>query len=362
MCSGEKLALALSAALFARHRRRALRNTHVIIAGCMTDTEKQMYDVLSNGNVFKIGEESLLAKKLKLEKYFPVSGLSDSAEARKACAKAPQWAAIRIAAEIVYYLADLIRLPVTGILRRFLAVTSTYSSKSRIIRVSSGCLGKCTYCTERKARGALRSRPINVIIDEIRKTRAKGTRHFSFVSDDLGVYGKDIGVSFVDLIRAALFAGEDLTFSLRSLNARRLIEHIKEFSSILIPGRITDIEVPVQSGNNRILGLMKREHTIEPFFDAVWKILSRDPSIAFKIHIITGFPGETEKEFDDTIAIASRIPVDNWNITCYSPCAESESSEFEGQVSKKTMNARNRRLKLAIAWSFVKRALRHRGY
>jgi tRNA A37 methylthiotransferase MiaB len=362
MCTGEREAQKLSARLLNRHLRGGRNGARLVIGGCITPSEKQ--DLLDRIGcvVFRPGEEQHLAQALGLQSFFPMSGASDSGAARETCPMGRRWSAIRRGTEVVRRAAAAIRLPAAAALQRLLAVTNTYSRNSCIIRVSSGCMGTCTYCVERHARGKLRSRPLSVIVEEVRRRRAEGFDHFSLVADDVGYYGQDLGISFCHLVDALLGVDTELTLSLRCLNPRCLIEHLDEFLPIIVPGRITDIETPVQSGNNRILALMGRGHTIEAFFDALDRILATDPAIAFKTHAIVGFADETDEEFRDTVRIASRVPIENWNVTYYTANPQAASSSYPNSVSQAGMRARHRWLRWGIVKSFVRRSFTRRGF
>ena len=361
MCTGESHAQRLSTSLFNRLKKYKERGAEVVIGGCITTLEKKEF-TQKGYFAFTTEESKLLSEHLNLKVFLPNSNIRDSLDIHQACLDTKKWIAVRTLAKIFRDLSSSLKLPFSGVIGRFLNVTRAYEQNSCIIRVSKGCAGKCTYCTEREARGALQSRPIETIINEIKEKLGMSYNHFTLVSDDLGFYGLDIRLNFCDLLKSILSLNGNFTLTLRCLNPQCLIKNIDEFVKIIVPGRITDIESPVQSGNNRILSKMGRGYRIEGYIQAFKRILEKDPRIAIKTHIIVGFADETEAEFNDTISLVNNIPIDKCNITYYTVNTGTPASLFDNRVSQKEKISRHRKLVFALLKSYLRRSLKKSGH
>jgi len=362
MCTGENKAYALSTGLFNRLIKQRREGAQIIIGGCLTASEKK--DCIKNKGCFSFipGEEESLARYLNFETFFTNDNIRDNLDVHDACLSTKKWIAVRKVLAGFRCICGALRLPASALIGRILNVTRTYSEKSCVIRVSKGCSGKCTYCVERSARGPLHSRPIARIVAEIEERLRLGYNHFTIVSDDVGYYGLDIGSNFCELIKAVLSAGDDFTLSIRSLNPKCLIERINEFSNLIIPGRITDIESPVQAGNNRILAKMGRGHTREEYINAFKMILAKDPNISIKTHIIIGFADETREEFNDTVQLTELIPIEKCDITYYTVNPGTVSSAYNNCVSLNEMKRRHRMFIYAMTKSFARRLFLEKGF
>jgi len=361
MCTGERQAQRLSSSLFNRLKKHQKQGTEVVIGGCLTPSERN-YFIQKGFFAFTTEETKLLSEHLNFTVFFPNSHIKDNLDIYQACPDTPKWVTVRALTKSFRNLSNYLKLPFSGVIDRFLNVTRTYEKNSCIIRVSKGCAGRCTYCTEREARGTLQSHPIDTIINEIKERLALGYNHFTLVADDLGFYGLDIGLNFCDLLKSILSLDDHFTLTLRCLNPKCLIKNIDDFVNIIVPGRITDIESPVQSGNNRILLKMGRGHRIEEYIEAFKRILKKDPHIAIKTHIIIGFADETEAEFNDTVNLANHIPIDKCNITYYTVNPGTPAGSFNNCVSQKEKISRHIKFMFVLFKSYLKRSLIKSGH
>ena len=358
MCTGEENAYRLSSRLFERFKRYRKKGIEVIVGGCIKKSEREDFIKMHGYFSFVPGQENLLAEHLDFEEFFTKDKIKDNVDIYEASTSAKKWIVLRELMRYIKKISDILRCPVSNTIGRFLKVTSAYSKKACVIRVARGCRGKCTYCTIRSVRGLLVSRPVGVIVNEVVERIGEGYNHFTIVADDVGYYGVDIGLDFCDLVKALLEIDGSFTISLRALNPKCLIKFIDKFTDIIIPGRITDIESPVESGNNRILDKMNRGYTREEYIDALNRILDKDPGIAFKTHFIMGFADETDKEFNDTLELIKEVPMEKCDITYYTAERGAPSYGFNNCVSKKEMVRRGRKVVMAMAKSFLMRLLK----
>ena len=186
-----------------------------------------------------------------------------------------------------------------------------------IIAVSTGCLGQCTYCKTRHARGELGSYPISAIISRTRSAISEGVKQIWLTSEDLGAYGIDLGTHIVALLEAMISEIEnhpDVMLRLGMTNPPYMLQHAEALAKILSHPQVFEfLHVPVQSGSDSVLRDMRREYTADDFNQLVLILRERIPNITIATDIICGFPNETDEDHECTMSLISehRFPVIN---------------------------------------------------
>ena len=196
-------------------------------------------------------------------------------------------------------------------LRKILFSGFDFAPSTYYIQISTGCLGACSYCAIRYARGRIKSKSIEEILEEIKFGFQKDYRDFVLVSEDSGVYGKDIGTSFNSLLLAIAGINEEIRLYIYQINPSWLINNADFFIKQVKNNNIVFVCVPIQSGNNRILELMDRGYRIEDAQKALWKIRNNCSELCIASHFMVGFPGETESEFQDTMNFIKKMRLDS---------------------------------------------------
>lgn len=174
-----------------------------------------------------------------------------------------------------------------------------------IIPISTGCLGNCTYCKTKHARGHLGSYEPAAIVGRVKQAMAEGVKDIWLTSEDSGAYGRDIGTDLPSLLRqlAKVLRG-DCMMRVGMTNPPYILEHLVSMSEVLRHPRIyAFLHIPVQAGNNKVLGEMNREYTKEEFCLVVDTLRKHLPHIHIATDLICGFPGETDSEFADTLEL-----------------------------------------------------------
>jgi len=175
--------------------------------------------------------------------------------------------------------------------------------------ICRGCLGKCSYCAIRRSVGHVRSKTRRHIVQEFVHGLAEGHRSFVLLGDDPGCYGLDIGTSLPELVQDILKSrdmfvaegGGDVQLAINEIHPKFLIHYRSELTELLRDASFKTVLCPVQSGNDRILTAMQREHLVEPLRDSLQEIRKQNPAISFDTQIMVGFPTETDEEFDQTL-------------------------------------------------------------
>jgi MiaB/RimO family radical SAM methylthiotransferase len=209
--------------------------------------------------------------------------------------------------------------------------------------ICRGCLGKCSYCGIRRAIGSVRSKPTATVVAEFQQGIKDGYRDFTILGDDPGCYGIDLGTSLPELMKALFTAAadagisknglkKDIAFHLNEIHPKFLIPYADKLSAMERFSSVRTILCPIQSGSDRILELMQREHTIEQFEEAIKKIQMRQPQIIFSTQIIIGYPTETEDDFHMTLECVARCRFNSVVIFPYDDKNGTDSSLITDKV------------------------------
>lgn len=221
--------------------------------------------------------------------------------------------------------------------------------------VCRGCRGKCSYCAIRKSVGDVCSKPVAAVVDEFRRGLSDGYRDFTILGDDPGCYGLDIGSSLPELLQAlfAVSAEQELTarsgdagnkvvFRLNEIHPKFLIPYTDELLAMNGLSFFDSILCPIQSGNNRVLQLMQREHTPAQIAETLLKIRAIQPQAVFNTQIIIGFPTETEEEFRDSLEFVAKCRFNSVVVFPYDDKSGTDSSRIENKVPPRVIQRRMR--------------------
>jgi len=166
----------------------------------------------------------------------------------------------------------------------------------KYLLISQGCVNSCTFCSIKKAKGALSSRPVGEIVGELKTAAFKG-REVTLLSDDCGSYGLDIGTDLAALLEAMAAADPRVRFKISSLYPGALLRLYPRLKPLLAAGRISYLSVPIQSGSPRVLKLMGRRYDIGRVLKTVLEIRKLSASTWIYTHVIINFPTETRADF-----------------------------------------------------------------
>ncbi|MEG2348189.1 MAG: 30S ribosomal protein S12 methylthiotransferase RimO [Clostridia bacterium] len=211
------------------------------------------------------------------------------------------------------------------------------------IRISDGCDNKCSYCAIPLIRGKFRSRKIEDILEEVEGLAKKGIREFCIISQDTSKYGLDIydelklpellnrmskieGVKWIRILYMYLFETTD-----------KLVEEIANNDKVC-----KYFDIPIQHINNRLLKKMNRYDTKELIFERVEKIRKAVPDAILRTTVITGFPSETNEDFEELITAIKDLKFDRLGAFAYSREEDTLSYDMTYQIEE---NIKNERLK-----------------
>ena len=177
-----------------------------------------------------------------------------------------------------------------------------------IIQICEGCLGACTFCCTRFARGPLNSYPISDIVGEARKAIENGACEIQLTAQDTAAFGRDSGEKLSDLIKEVANLEGDFRVRVGMMHPKNILNDVDEIIDAIKHPKVYDfIHLPIQSGSDKVLSDMRRGHTVEQYTDIVSKFKSEIPDITLATDIIVGYPTESDEDFDLTVDLLEKI-------------------------------------------------------
>ena len=201
------------------------------------------------------------------------------------------------------------------------------------VNIMYGCDKFCTYCIVPYTRGKQRSRHPEDILDEVRKLKEKGYKEVTLLGQNVNAYGKDLEINYkmenlledtakigIDRIRFVTSHPWDFTDS--------MIDVIAKYDNIM-----PYIHLPLQSGSDRILKLMGRRYTKEDYLSLFHKLKEKIPNVSITTDIIVGFPGETRKDFEETLNVVNECKYDGAYTFIFSPRVGTPAAKMKDDIS-----------------------------
>ena len=186
----------------------------------------------------------------------------------------------------------------TESLTSFFAAFSSGDRTRAFLKVQDGCDYKCAYCTIHYAGGS-RNMPIADLVAEARQIAAAGQKEIVITGINTGDFGRTTGERFIDLLRALNEVEGIERYRISSIEPNLLTDEIIAFCAAS-PKFQHHFHIPLQSGSDKILGLMRRRYTTARFADRIAAVRALMPDAFIGIDVIVGFPGETEEDFRTT--------------------------------------------------------------
>jgi tRNA-2-methylthio-N6-dimethylallyladenosine synthase len=229
--------------------------------------------------------------------------------------------------------------------------THTVRSAAAFVTIQEGCDKFCTFCVVPYTRGTEYSRPVDAIVKEAKGLIARGVREITLLGQNVNAYhGEGPGG------QPETLAG--LCRRLAELDGleriRYTTSHPRDMDTALIeahgnlPQLMPYLHLPVQSGSDRILAAMNRQHTAADYFELVDRIRSARPDIALSSDFIVGFPGETDEDFEATLALCHKVQYAQAYSFKYSSRPGTPGATLENQVDEAVKSERLARLQALL--------------
>ena len=235
------------------------------------------------------------------------------------------------------------------------------------VNIIYGCNERCSYCVVPSVRGKEQSRYPNAIKDEIRSLAKENFKEITLLGQNIDAYGRDLPIS-----NTKGFKENSLTDLLKYIHdiegikrIRFATSHPRYFSDRLIKtcydlDKVCEhFHIPFQSGNNEILRLMARGYTVEKYKQIIYNIRSLMPHASITADAIVAFPGETEKQYRDTLSLINDIGFDLVNTAAYSPRPNTPAAKWSNQIPEQTKKERLNELNELVEQTSRKRNKRY---
>ncbi len=226
-----------------------------------------------------------------------------------------------------------------------LHVTRQSEHTRAVLKIQEGCRNRCSYCVIPSVRGPVRSRPLNDIRAEAERLASAGFREIVLTGILISAYGEDLSPrrSLIDVLR--ILEETDGIFRIRLGSLEPNIA-TPEFSAELAGFRkiCPQFHLALQSGSDSVLRRMRRQYLTSGILRAVQNLRNVFPSAAFTTDILTGFPGETEEEFAESVAMVRKVGFARVHVFPYSPRPGTVAASMRSQLSDSVKQARCREL------------------
>jgi threonylcarbamoyladenosine tRNA methylthiotransferase CDKAL1 len=189
-----------------------------------------------------------------------------------------------------------------------------------VVAISRGCLGSCTYCIVRLARGSLASLPSHKIVRSVSSAVDLGAREVFLSAQDCGVYGVDIGTDLPALLSRVSRLEGDFRVRVGMFGPSSVMPYLGRLEGSYGSGKIYKFaHIPAQSGSDAVLGLMGRPYAASGFRRVVSSLRAGQPGLTLYTDVIVGFPGETEADFAETCQLIEDVRPSKTHIARFSP-------------------------------------------
>lgn len=222
----------------------------------------------------------------------------------------------------------------------------SYSAGSRtrsFLKVQDGCDYGCSYCTIPMARGRSRNPDISSLISEAGKIAEKGVKEIVITGVNIGDFGKTTGESFTALLKELVKVKGIERYRISSIEPNLLTDEIIEMAQVnekILP----HFHIPLQSGSDKILGLMKRRYTRDLFTSRVMMIRKMLPMAGIGADVIVGYPGELPTDFEDTFSFLENLSVSYLHVFTFSERPGTAAEKLPDSVPHGEKESRSKKL------------------
>ncbi|WP_316844947.1 tRNA (N(6)-L-threonylcarbamoyladenosine(37)-C(2))-methylthiotransferase MtaB [Pedobacter psychrodurus] len=255
---------------------------------------------------------------------------------------------------IVEYITDLTKQPkavvhqqnIEKVNHNFIASYSIGDRTRTFLKVQDGCDYPCTYCTIPLARGASRSDTIENVVNRAKMIAESGVKEIVLTGVNLGDFGIRNGQredKFFDLVKALDEVEGIERIRISSIEPNLLSNEIIQFVSTS-KRFVPHFHIPLQSGSDKILGLMRRRYRTDLYVERVAKIKEVMPHCCIGVDVIVGFPGETKEDFLDTYQFLNQLDISYLHVFTYSERELTAAAEMKGVVAGSVRNERSKML------------------
>lgn len=211
------------------------------------------------------------------------------------------------------------------------------------VKIEDGCESRCTYCIIPNARGKIRSKPYNDVIDEVRMLTLGGCREIVLTGIETASYGRDIGSSLVELLE-----GVDRIEGIGRIRLGSLDPSIMKENFVKRIAKLKSLthhfHISLQSGSDDVLRLMKRKYNSKMALESILMLKKEMPDVMLTTDVIVGFPGESEENFNETVDFAKKAEFLMMHVFPYSKRKGTPAATMGDQLDNASKKERVSRL------------------
>jgi threonylcarbamoyladenosine tRNA methylthiotransferase MtaB len=211
------------------------------------------------------------------------------------------------------------------------------------LKVQDGCDYGCSYCTIPLARGRSRNPEIATIIHEVNHIARQGVKEIVITGVNIGDFGKSTGESFTSLLKYLVKVPGIERFRISSIEPNLLTDELIELTATnekILP----HFHIPLQSGCDKILGLMRRRYTRAIFASRIRMVMKEMPLAGIGADVIVGFPGESDSDFEDTYSFIEDLPLSYLHVFTFPERPDTLAKQFPSKVLYKDKEKRSKSL------------------
>jgi threonylcarbamoyladenosine tRNA methylthiotransferase MtaB len=225
------------------------------------------------------------------------------------------------------------------------AAAKAFRGRTRgFLKIQDGCDNRCSYCIVPLARGGSKSVAARDVIREFELLVQAGCPEVVLSGIHIGTYGTDIGpgTTLTELLRRLIALRGDARIRLSSIEPGEITRELIDF---LGNGLCRHLHIPLQSGDDAILASMRRNYTSGFCLALLENIAQQVPGIALGADVMVGFPGEGEKEFQNTLRLIERSPLTHLHVFSYSPRPGTPAADMKEQIPEEVKKGRSEALR-----------------
>ncbi len=291
-------------------RLRELEGKRIVVAGCMPKAQRELVEEVSP-DASLVGPDDV--------------------------ARIPEAVKAAVEGERVVYLGGT--SPDRTCLPRM-----RFSDVVHIAPIAAGCLGNCSYCIVKVARGRLRSFPAEGIVRDAEEAVASGCSEIWLTAEDTAAYD-DNGVRLADLLRRLGEIDGDFMIRVGMMTPNSALPIVDDLIDAFRGDKVFRfLHAPVQAGSDEVLARMRRRYSVADFKELATRFREGVPGLGVSTDIICGFPGESEEQFGESLSLVEWLRPDALNMNRFWPRPGTEAVGLDGQLNGRIIKARSRRL------------------
>ena len=222
---------------------------------------------------------------------------------------------------------------------------SAVKTPTAVLPIAQGCVGNCSYCITKLARGELMSYPVDGLVKRFEEMVGNGAKEILITAQDTACYGWDIGTNLPTLLGELLRTEGEYRIRIGMMNPNSLMDINERLLEAMNDERVYKfLHIPVQSGSDSILKDMNRPYTADEFMILVAFLRSKYSDLSISTDIISGFPGETDDDHGKSVELIRELNADTVNVTRFSARPGTVAFSMKNQVHGRTCKERSREI------------------